>query len=420
MEYRSLGAGEEICHVSQNVAYGHGLLAAVAQFSCEQFSVQTFKAAVKQLHQWQPLLRARIEKKGVGHHFMIDPKARVTPIKIIARNNNLHWSDLMEEQLSRPFQNSEYQWRLRLIHNQQTDNHEVLLLISYSIADCFSAPLFFDALWTLYEDPKADLSQIKLQPSIENHLLHLKKESTLPPAQFLFSPIPYETNVAFGMRQTKTVCFTLPVGKSNKIKAFCKKEAINNESFFSALMIKCLAKTLNKPVSTYLHNLINLRPFSCPSVVDNYLSSCASAITTYHHSTPDSAIEELALDYNKQAGKSHQSFDTILPVIPDAFKSHAVVFTDSLIELLQCIDYFSLGPAVCNIGTIPFTGDYKLIKWHNYYFGNSHQAAAVPITLNIALFRQQFMFSFNYVQSLLSSSKANQFIDHFIHFLQKI
>lgn len=414
MAHRPLGTTEEICHLSHDTAHGHGLLAAVALFSCKELSVSRLQQAFKKLQQSQPLLRAYIEKTGVGHHFQIDTKSRRLPLEIIPRTDERQWLAVMEQQLNKPLKRESYQWRMVLLHDSSQDQHELIVLTSNAIADSFSLPVFFDKVWRLYEDSTLTLEELPLQPAAEHYLQHLEKKAHLPPADFLLTNIPQETRTALGKRTTKAACFSLPVNKSKRVNEYCKKAGIPTDSFFNAVMLRSLAKTLDKPVSTYLHAMANLRPLCAPKTNNDYLFSCINVITTYHHCTPNSDLTELAAGFSHQNKTKTHSLDDMLPLLPDSYKAHAMLFTDSLIDCLQYFDHFALGPTVCNVDELPFTGDYESINWKNYYYSHSLQAASSPIMLNISSFRQQYMFNLSYPYPLFSLEKGNQFIDYFL------
>lgn len=420
MDHRALGTAEELYHLSHDTAHGHGLLAAVALFSCKQLSVSRLQQALKKIQQSQPLLRAYIEKTGVGHHFQIDKTPRRLPLEIILRTDEQQWIAVMERQLNQPLNRENYQWRVVLLQDPSQDQHELIILTSYAIADSFSLPGFFDKVWRLYEDPALTLAELPLQPAAENYLQHLEKKAHLPPVDFLLTTIPQATRTTLGHRITKTACFSLPVNKSKKINEFCNKEGIDTEAFFSAVMLKSLAKTLDKPVSTYLHTLVNLRHLCAPEVNNSYLFSCINIMTTYHHSTPKSDLKELATDFSRQSKTKNYSIADMLPIVPDFYKSHAMVFTDSMIDCLQYLDRFALGPTVCNVGDLPFTGNYGAISWQNYYYGQSQQAASSPIMLNIASFRQHYMFNVSYPAPMFSLENGNQFIKQFLQVLNDV
>jgi len=420
MEYRALGTTEEVCHISQDSAYGHGMLVALAQFTCEQLSVKKLQAAIKCLQQSQPLLRACIEKKGIGHYLMIDSKVRQTPLQVIERKDGEQWKKELENQLNLRLKNNEYQWRMLLLNNPRNNTHELLLTINYSIADSFSVAALFNSLWQLYDNPEIMLVSHRLQPPVETHLTHLKKTMQLPPTDFLLTPMPYDQSNPVTKRRTRTECIAVPANVTKRVIAFCNKQDMSEDALFNALMLKALAQTFNKTISTYQHTLINLRPFCEPPIISNYLSSCASLLTTYHQTAPNTSLQELANQFKQQHNKDNITLDALLPIIPDVYKGHAMVITHSVMGLLMGNDRFSMGPMVSNIGQITVSGDNNSIHWQSLYFGNSQQAATIPVALNIALFHDHYMMSLSYTQPMLAEETAQLFIANFMGLMKTL
>ncbi|CEK10083.1 condensation domain-containing protein [Legionella hackeliae] len=413
-EKRKLGYWEELCQTGNDNYHGNGLIAAVAKFSHPKLNLNRFHEAVQSLQAQQPLLRARVKKGSLNSQFIIDhAEETYLPYQHLARTRADLWEAVIELELNRPPRNQDYQWRLILLFNETSAEHEVILIAGHNIGDGLSIAYFFDSLFKIYEKLHTD-TNFSLYPPVEKLLGHMNNQKTPPPLNFTATSIYYQNVVPLGERVTKNYYHCLSIEATKTLITHCKKKGFSVNAFLNAAILRCLAKILKQNLSTTLHTPINLRKWCQPEIPNNYFGCYVSVVTTYHHDITElSNLDVLASSYERQLKNIRLPGDAIFP---QNFHKREIFAGLSL--WAGHADQFSMGPTVTNLGLLPFSGQYNLLSWDSCYFCTSRQNADIPVLLNVLTMNTQLMLCFTYTHPMLDKAFMERYIEQFLSCLK--
>ena len=93
------------------------------------------------------------------------------PLRVVQKTSSEQWKSCFEEEIHQPFPTERYLWKLLVLEDIDTNQHELIASFHHCIMDGISGYKFFDDLLTyyslLFHKTKPSFSHLPLLPAIE-------------------------------------------------------------------------------------------------------------------------------------------------------------------------------------------------------------------------------------------------------------
>lgn len=364
-------------------------------------------------------LRSQIEKHPKKHKIKIHPEIQHLPFNY-TETKNCHWQEVIEKHQSTLFDNSEYNWRLEVI--KEDNNFHIFICFHHAISDGKSTAIFLSELLEGCEGEQEIASERHLLPAIETLLQ--RKISWLG---FIFKMLTssrkyivlnkhiqkYENKAELEHRTAKNKHLTISSDKLNRLITKCKNEGTSLTALLTAILLKSIESLelgSDKDIKRHLiFTNIDVRNKCQPQIPKDQLGCFVDLAETQEIIKPELTIWEIAKNYRKnllraldKPGKLPQTFNQ------GVFHKMLRSFDQGFLQ-----HKFHYGAGVTNIGKIDYFSNLKSISLNRFHFATSRVWGDWMILLHIATVNEQAFLSFSYADPLLSNASADKLIHNF-------
>lgn len=419
-EKREMGGSEAHHQYLSDFHECHSQLCSFVRFELEKFDQERMQQAFSIITQAQPMLRARVYVKADRYYFEIDDEIDDLPLIFIEKDDIRDLPKFIEKQLTFEIDKSHYQWRAYFFYSEKHNGKAIVLSWSHAIADGHSAAYFFDSLFRAYEGEEIEVLSLQepvKKPSYFDYGtsnaayksldFHNYTETGDLPRNFSPSKVHGHHDIPEAHRVTK--CQFHKYASIEMLKAEAHHFGLKLNAFLGAAAVISLARAYNKKISIILVTTVDLRKRCHTHIPRQYIGHYIGRSLTYHMNiSPESRLEEVAYHYHNQSVEAghYKGF---------TFQDHLTIK-----ELSRISDQnrpegvqIPLALQINNLGELPFSGEYKWIKWKSFYRAQSLRRRSLPIKLSIHTFHKNLMVTYMSSEHVIPQKIMEEFIKSF-------
>lgn len=346
------------------------------------------------------------------------------PLRVVQKTSNEQWKIALEEEIHQPFPTDRYLWKLLVLEDIDTNQHELIASFHHCIMDGISGYKFFDDLLTyyslLFHKTKPNFSSLPLLPAIEQligskypedkYFTNMEKTPT--------SLWPYSEYVPLHLRKSKLLFRIIDKPLFTSIATSARKHGISINSILHAAIGLSLARFHQKPLEMQYHTPMQLRGHSKPPIGREYLGCFISVLVIpYSNLQPESPFWTLAKEYEKQ----------IRTLIPTAgFSPSIFSLTNVTRQLDRSIDFcethksFPMRVGITNLGILSSNLDYNPLTLRSFFFNSVHKIGRYPFFIYAATLGKSMFISLEYTLPLLDARSAHTIWESFFEILEEM
>lgn len=420
---RSLGFFESIYTYFNEIAPAHANIG-VSISIVGSLNLELLREAVYFLFQRHHNLRCIINKGTDGYSFLDEAVLDNIPLRVVKKTSSEQWKVSFEEEIHQPFPTDRYLWKLLVLEDIDTNQHEMIASFHHAIMDGLSAHQFFNDLLTYYSllfhkiQPK--FSFLPLLPSIEQlvgfnypenkYFINIEKYS----ASFW----PYSEYVPLELRKTKFLFRAIDEKLFTSISRAAKKHGVSINSLLHAALALSMARFHQKSLEFQYHTPMQLRRHCKPPLGKEHMGCFISVLVIpCFNLQPHSPFWTLATEYEKQIRK----------LIPTAGFSPCKFSVSNLVDKLnQSIDScesrkaFPIRTGITNLGILSSTVDYNPLTLRSFFFGSVHMVGRYPLFIYASTLNKTMFVSLEYISPLLDWHSATAVWETFFTILEEI
>lgn len=420
---RSLGFFESIYVYCNQIAPSHANIGVVVSIQ-GPLHLDILREAIYFLFQRHSNLRCIIHCDGDETFFSQAAILDNIPLRVVQKTSSEQWKSSFEEEIHQPFPIDRYLWKLLVLEDIDTNQHELIASFHHSIMDGISGYRFFDDLFTyyslLFHKTKPTFSRLPLLPAIE-HLVrsdYSEDKYFANMEQISTSLWPYSEHVPVHLRKSKFLFRVIDEPLFNSIAISAKKHGVSINSTLHAAIGLSVARFHQKPLEMQYHTPMQLRGHSKPPIGKEYLGCFISVLVIpCSDLQPDKPFWTLAKEYEKQ----------IRTLIPSAgFSPSKFALSTVTQQLDQSIDFcekhksFPMRIGITNLGVLSSNLDYNPLTLRSFFFSSVHKIGRYPFFIYAASLNKSMFITFEYTAPLLDARSAHTIWESFFEILEEM
>lgn len=420
---RALGFFESMYAYCNEIAPAHANIGVAVSIQ-GALDLELLRESLYLLFQRHHNLRCIIHQEADGYSFQDTADLDDIPLRVVKKTSSEQWKISFEEEIHQPFPTDRFLWKLLVLEDTDTNQHEIIASFYHAILDGISGYQFFDDLLNYYSllfhktTPK--FSPLPLLPSIERLVgFHYPQEKYFTNMEkYPASLWPYHEHVPVHLRKTKFFFRALDENSFISIATAAKKHRVSINSILHAALALGLARFHQKPLELQYHTPMQLRRHSKPPIGKEYLGCFISVLVmSCSNLQPHSPFWTLAKEYEKQ----------IRSLIPTAGFSPAEFSLSNVThQLNQSIDFcethksFPMRIGITNLGVLSSNVDYPPLILRSFFFGSVHKIGRYPLFVYASSINKTMFISLEYTSPLLDSHSASAVWELFFTILEEM
>lgn len=420
---RSLGFFESMYTYFNEIAPAHANIGAAISIR-GALDLDLLRESLYFLYQRHPNLRCIINKESNGYYFLDGVNFDAIPLRVVKKVSSEQWKISFEQEIHRPFPTDRYLWKLLVLEDISTDQHEMVASFHHAIMDGLSAYQFFNDLLTyyslLFHKTQPKFSSIPLLPAIEQsvgfnypeekYFNNMEKES--------LSFWPYSEQVSLELRKTKFLFRVMEERLFTSIVIVAKKHKVSINSILHAALALSIARFHQKVLEFEYHTPMQLRRHCNPPIGKEYLGCFISVLVIpCSNLQPRSSFWKLTTEYEKQ----------IRSLIPTAGFSPALFSLSNLTNRLdeainscESRNAFPMRSGITNLGVLSTHVEYNPLTLRSFFFGSVHMVGRYPLFVYASSINKTMFLSLEYISPLLDWHSATTIWESFFAILEEI
>lgn len=420
---RTLGFFESMYTYCNEIAPAHANIGVVVSIQ-GLLDLDLLRESLSLLFQRHQNLRCVIRKETDGYLFEDAAELNDIPLRVVEKTSSEQWKSSFEEEIHRPFPTDRFLWKLLVLEDVHTNQHEIIASFHHAIMDGISGYQFFDDLLNyhslLFHKTKPEFSHLPLLPSIERLVgFHYPEEKYFTNMdKYTASLWPYHEYVPSDLRKTKFLFRVIDEKLFTSIATAAKKHGVSINSTLHTALALSLARFHQKPLELQHHTPMQLRRHSKPPIGKEYLGCFISVLVIpCSNLQPHSPFWTLAREYEQQ----------IRSLIPTAGFSPAKFSLPHVTHQLgQSINFcethksFPMRTGITNLGVLSSNVDYHPLTLRSFFFGSVHKIGRYPLFIYLSSINKKMFVSLEYISPLLDSHSANAVWELFFTILEEM
>ncbi|MGL4348924.1 MAG: condensation domain-containing protein [Chlamydiales bacterium] len=419
---RSLGFFESMYTYCNEIAPAHANIGVV--ISIQGFlDLDLLRESLYFLFQRHHNLRCSIQKEANGYSFIDGVEIDTIPLRVVKKSSSEQWKVSFEEEIHRPFPTDRYLWKLLVLEDIDTNQHEIIASFHHAIMDGISGYQFFDDLLNyyslLFHKTKPQFTHLPLLRSIEQSVGfdYPEEKYFTNMGKYPASLWPYHEHVPVSLRKTKFLFRVMDEHLFTSIANAAKKHRISINSILHAALALSLARFHQKSLELQYHTPMQLRGHSKPPIGKEYLGCFISVLVIpCSNLHPRAPFWTLASEYEKQ----------IRSLIPTAGFS-PIIFSLSNVahQLNQSINFcethksFPMRTGITNLGVLSSNVDYHPLTLRSFFFGSVHTIGRYPLFVYASSINKTMFVSLEYISPLLDLHSVSPVWEMFFTILEE-
>lgn len=346
------------------------------------------------------------------------------PLRVVQKTSNEQWKVAFEEEIHQPFPTDRYLWKLLVLEDIDTNQHEFIASFHHCIMDGISGYKFFDDLLTyyslLFHKTKPNFSGLPLLPAIEK-LVGFKYPENKYFANMEKPPTslwPYSEYVPLHLRKSKFLFRVIDETLFTSIATNAKKHGVSINSTLHAALGLSVARFHQKPLEMQYHTPMQLRGHSKPPIGKEYMGCFISVLVIpFSNLQPDTPFWTLAKEYEKQ-------IRTLIPTggfSPSTFAlANVTQQLDRSIDFCETHKSFPMRIGITNLGSLSSNLDYKPLTLRSFFLGSVHKIGRYPFFIYAASMGKSMFISLEYTSPLLDARSAHTIWESFFEILEEM
>lgn len=420
---RSLGFFESMYTYFNEIAPAHANIGVVISIS-GSLDLDLLQKALYSLFQRHHNLRCIINKEANGYFFLDRVDFNAIPLRVVKKTSSRQWKVSFEEEIHQPFPTDRYLWKLLVLEDIDTDQHEIVACFHHAIMDGLSAYQFFNDLLNyyslLFHKTQPKFSPLPLLPAIEQSVgFNYPEEKYFNNMENKsVSFWPYHEHVPLELRKTKFLFRIIDEKLFTSIVIAAKKHQVSINSIFHATLALSIARFHKKVLEFQYHTPMQLRGHCTPPIGKEYLGCFISVLViSCSNLQSHSSFWKLATEYEKQ-------IRTLIPTAgfsPSTFSLSTIATKlNETINLCEARKAFFMRSGITNLGVLSSNVDYNPLTLRSFFFGSVHMVGRYPLFVYASSIDKTMFLSLEYISPLLDSHSANTIWESFFAILEEI